>query len=90
MSRGVPLRKLKYDYYYSPCLNWKAIREWPLRHERMWVNPKVTNPSQNGKTDVCSWWPDGKRMGYEVTYSSPNGSPGQGGTRERPNDWLGP
>ena len=41
-------------------------------HQRMtvktiigiWVNPKVTNPSQNGKTDVCTWWPDGKRMGY--------------------------
>ena len=41
------------------------------------------------KTDVCTWWPDGKRMGYGVTYSSPNGSPGQGGRREKPNDWLG-
>ncbi len=29
-------------------------------------------------------------MGYGVTYSSPNGSPGQGGRREKPNDWLGP
>ena len=56
----------------------------------MWVNPKVANPSQNGKTDVCTWWPDGKRMGYGVTYSSPNGSPGQGGRREKPNDRLGP
>ena len=56
----------------------------------MWVNPKVTNPSQNGKTGVCTWWPDGKRMGYGVTYSSPNGSSGQEGRREKPKDWLGP
>ncbi len=28
-------------------------------------------------------------MRYGVTYSSPNGSPGQGGRREKPNDWLG-
>ena len=32
----------------------------------------------------------GKEMGFGVTYSSPNGSPGQGGRREKPNDWLGP
>ncbi len=28
-------------------------------------------------------------MRYVITYSSPNGSPGQGGRREKPNDWLG-
>ena len=28
-------------------------------------------------------------MGYGMTYSSPNGSPGQE-RREKPNDWLGP